>query len=257
MGDQNAKQGRWRGRNSDKDRLRQRVWAQLEEKHAAIGSPYSAIPNFTGAQQAADRLAGHPAWQSSELVKSNPDRGQAWVRLRALQEGKRVYTPVPELVADTPFVLLDPVDLKRRGITLEQVMYSDGFLQHGLPMRFEDMEPMDIAVVGCVAVTRAGGRTGKGAGFADLELGIFQELNLLKDNTLLVTTVHDLQLVEDEEVLMQPHDYPLDGIFTPTQSIETRTRFPKPTGVDWSAVQPDQFDNIPFLTDLRQRLQLA
>ena len=38
---------------------------------------------------------------------------------------------------------------------------------------------LDFVVVGCVAVTRAGGRTGKGGGFADLELGIFRELGKL------------------------------------------------------------------------------
>ena len=40
------------------------------------------------------------------------------------------------------------------------------------------MEKLDFCVVGCVAVTRRGGRTGKGAGFADLEHGIFRELGL-------------------------------------------------------------------------------
>ena len=33
------------------------------------------------------------------------------------------------------------------------------------------MPKLDFCVVGCVAVTRSGGRTGKGAGFADLEQG--------------------------------------------------------------------------------------
>ncbi len=250
-----TKQGRWQGRNSDKDRLRYRIWALLEAERAALGSPYGSIPDFIGADQAAARLAAHPAWQAAGLVKSNPDRSQAWVRLRALQEGKRVYTPVPELVDSTPFVLLDPADLERRGVPPDDVMYADGFLKHGIPVQFEDMEPMDLAVVGCVAVTPAGGRTGKGAGFADLELGIFRELKLLKADTLLVTTVHDLQVVDAAEVVMQAHDSPLDWIFTPTQSIETLTAYSQPAGVDWSAVQPDQYLNIPFLDALRRQLQ--
>ena len=49
-------------------------------------------------------------------------------------------------------------------------------MQHGEPIAFEDMPALDFCVVGCVAVTRRGGRTGKGAGFADLEQGIFREL---------------------------------------------------------------------------------
>ena len=33
------------------------------------------------------------------------------------------------------------------------------------------MPKLDFCVVGCVAVTRSGGRMGKAAGFADLEQG--------------------------------------------------------------------------------------
>jgi hypothetical protein len=39
----------------------------------------------------------------------------------------------------------------------------------------DEMSPIDLVVVGCVAVARDGGRTGKGAGFADLELGLLRQ----------------------------------------------------------------------------------
>ena len=52
-------------------------------------------------------------------------------------------------------------------------------MEHGEPVGFEDMPKLDFCVVGCVAVTRRGGRTGKGAGFADLEQGVFRELGLV------------------------------------------------------------------------------
>ena len=70
------------------------------------------------------------------------------------------------------------------------------------------METLDFVVVGCVAVTRAGGRTGKGGGFADLELGIFRELGKLgADTTVIATTVHSSQVVDDKRLPMMGHDF--------------------------------------------------
>ncbi len=246
--------GRWRGRHAGKDSLRQRVWRTLDEQGYAVGSPYSAIPDFVGAGQAALQLAALPFWASAQVVKCNPDRGQAWVRLQALKEGKRVYTPVPELTADFPFIHLDPAALSAAGIAFEDVMYSEGALAHGERVEFEQMAPMDICAVGCVAVSPSGGRTGKGAGFADLEMGIFRELGLLRPGVPVVTTVHEAQLVEDAEIVMQPHDTPLDWIITPERCIETCSPYPQPGQLDWDAVQPDQFAAIPFLSALRARL---
>ena len=50
----------------------------------------------------------------------------------------------------------------------ETAATAQGFMEHEEPIGFEDMPKLDFCVVGCVAVTRSGGRTGKGAGFADL-----------------------------------------------------------------------------------------
>jgi 5-formyltetrahydrofolate cyclo-ligase len=246
--------GRWEGRNPDKDALRSEVWSLLEAQAASVGSVWSRIPNFVGAEQAAARLADLPIWKRARVVKSNPDKPQIPVRLRALQDGKLLYTPVPELVQDFPFVLLDPDDLTKRGIPFEVAAVADGAIEHGIKVRFQEMMPMDLVVVGCVAVTRHGGRTGKGGGFADLELGIFRELGLVKADTPIVTTVHALQVVDDERIQMLAHDSALDWIVTPDEVIETRTPYPQPEGVNWADVRADQFAQIPFLRDLEESL---
>ena len=245
---------RWQGRNPDKDFVRTDVWSALETNAVAIGTPWSRIPNFVGADRAAARLAELEIWKRARIVKSNPDAPQIPVRQRALEDGKLVYTPAPELVADFPFVLLDPELLARHGVPFAEAAVSDGALRHGQPVQFQEMMPMDLIVVGCVAVTRRGGRMGKGGGFADLELGIFRELGLVPPTTPIITTVHPLQVVDDERVLMVAHDSPLDWIITPDEVIETRTQYPQPTGVNWDAVQPDQFRDIPFLVELRSAL---
>ncbi len=248
-------EARWAGRHEAKDDFRREIWSALESTSANVGAVRSRIPNYVRAHEAADRLATLEIWRRASVVKANPDPAQAHVRLRALQDGKTLYTPVPELTESFPFVRLDPAELAARRISFENVMFSEGSIEIGLPVTFDEMEPFDLVVVGCVGVTRAGGRTGKGGGFADLELGIFRDMGLVQPDTPIVTTVHGSQVVGDDRVTMVGHDTPLDWIITPDEVIETRTAHPRPGGVDWPSVQPDQLEAIPFLGDLRARLE--
>jgi 5-formyltetrahydrofolate cyclo-ligase len=245
---------RWQGRNSEKDSLRRRIWSFLESSKAGIAPIWSAIPDFNGAEEAAERLSQLSSWSSARIVKSNPDAPQIPVRRKALEQGKIVYTPVPELVKDFPFLRLDPDELRAKGVSFEIAATPAGALEYGARVQFTEMEQIDICVVGCVAVTRIGGRTGKGGGFADLELGIFRELGKISANAPIVTTVHDIQVVPDDELVMMPHDSALHWIFTPTETIETNTQLPQPQGVAWDMVQADQYRDVPFLSLLREQL---
>ena len=245
---------RWTGRNSEKDIVRSAVWSLLEERSVSIGRVWSRIPNFIGADKAAQRLAELQIWKAAKIVKSNPDSPHIPVRLRALEDGKLVYVPVPELVKDYPFIELDPNKLQRNGIPFEEVAPIEGAMEHGRKVGFQDMKPFDLAVVGTVAATRNGGRTGKGGGFADLEMGIFREMGLVNADTPIVTTIHSLQVKEDEHVIMDAHDTPLDWIITPDEVIETQTMIAQPEGVNWDTIQSDQYENIPFLLSLKSTL---
>lgn len=246
---------RWAGRHSAKEALRAEVWDGLLAGGVNVGPVWSRIPNFVGADMAAKRLSELDAWKRAKVVKCNPDPPQIPVRLRALYDGKLLFAPVPELTAGFPYVRLDPEALTARGVSFELAATSQGFMAHGQHVAFEEMPRLDFCVVGCVAVTRAGGRTGKGAGFADLEAGIFRELGLVDDATPLATTVHSSQLVPDQRIVMVAHDNPLDFIATELELIETRTTYPRPNGVAWDAVQPDQYRDIPFLEELRGQLE--
>ncbi len=253
--DEIGKKTRWTGRHADKDALRADVWAALETSGVNVGPVWSKIPNFAGADLAAMRLVNLAAWKATTVIKCNPDPPQIPVRLRALYEGKTVYTPVPELQTGVPFVKLDPERLTALGVSFELAAVSQGFLAHGEPVEFEDMPYLPFCVVGCVAVGRGGGRTGKGAGFADLELGIFRDLGKVDVASVIATTVHSSQVVADARVPMQAHDSALHVIATEAELIEVEGEPRQPPGVDWSAVKPDQFAAIPFLASLRDRLQ--
>lgn len=246
--------GRWAGRNPDKDLVRNDVWAALERDGVAVGPAWSMIPNFVGADIAAWHLAQTPEWRAARTIKTNPDAPQIPIRIRALYEGKLVFAPVPYLTREFPYLRLDPEQLRQRGVSFELAATAQGFMEHGERIGFEEVAPLDFAVVGSVAVSRLGGRTGKGAGFADLETAIFRELGIISEATPIATTIHSSQLVDATRVVLESHDSPLDYVATETELITTGNRDRRPGGVDWDRVRPDQFDTIPFLAELRERL---
>ena len=68
--------------------LRQEVWTAMRAaKVARFPGAAGRIPNFTGAEAAAERLRDLPAWQAAGTVKSNPDSAQ-WP-VRAARAGGR------------------------------------------------------------------------------------------------------------------------------------------------------------------------
>jgi len=242
----------WGDRHQQKDALRQRIWADLNQAGLTVRDPVGHIPNFKGADAAAARLAELSAWRSAQVVKCNPDSPQTPVRLRALQEGKRLYMAVPRLSRKKCFVELTAEGLREKGVPLDKAATMRNALIHGNLVGFDEMQPIDVVIVGCVAVSLDGGRTGKGAGFADLELAMMAEFGLVSAETCIIATVHDRQIVENSELPLESHDWPLDWIVTPTQVIETHTQHPRPSGLDWDHVQPDQLKTIPILKQLNK-----
>lgn len=245
---------RWAGRNTGKDAVRGDIWDGLSQGGFSMGPVWSAIPNFIGADMAAWHLAQTEAWQRARTVKCNPDPPQIPVRLRALYEGKVLYAPVPYLTREFPYLRIDPKVLEKKGVSFELAATAEGYQMHGERIEFEDVEPLDFCVVGSVAVGREGGRTGKGGGFADLETGIFRELGTITPQTPMATTIHSCQLVDNARVVLEPHDSPLDFIATERELIVTHNDTPRPMGVTWESVREDQFETIPFLRDLHQRM---
>jgi 5-formyltetrahydrofolate cyclo-ligase len=102
------KQGKWSGRDENKDAVRGEVWDLLDTGGHAMGPTWSHIPNFIGADQAAWHLAQTEEWKRAKTVKCNPDPPQIPLRLRALYEGKMLYAPVPYLTREFPYLRIDP-----------------------------------------------------------------------------------------------------------------------------------------------------
>ena len=141
-------------------------------KAARFPGAEGRIPNFVGAEAAAECLRGVAAWQRAGTVKANPDAPQWPVRQRALEDGKTLYMAVPRLAEAKPFFLLDPTQL---AYSPRQASSIKGASRSALTVDVSDLEPVGLVVAGCVAVGEDGARLGKGGGFSDLELAVAAE----------------------------------------------------------------------------------
>jgi 5-formyltetrahydrofolate cyclo-ligase len=231
----------------EKQMWRERVWEAMRAAHVArFPGAKGRIPNFTGAERAADRLAGTEAWAATGVLKSNPDLPQLPVRVAALAAGKTVVMAVPRLRTPEPFLLLDPDRLEVPPRKAASIKGSD---THGRPIGVADVPRLDLVVCGSVCVNPAGVRIGKGGGYSDLEMGLGRAAGWIDERTTIVSTVHPLQLVDDE-LPETDHDFRIDLIVTPDEVVRC-PRHDRPPGILWDHLDDDKIDAIPALAALR------
>jgi 5-formyltetrahydrofolate cyclo-ligase len=230
-----------------KQQVRDRIWALLEREKAAKppGRVVGKIPNFLGAEAAADQLVALPAWETVHVLKANPDKAQRPVRARALADGKVLYMAVPRLADKLPFYLLDPEHLS---MSPWEAAAKEGAAKAGQKVAATELPSVDLVVCGSVAVNRQGARIGKGGGFSDLEVAFLVEAGVLRPDTVLATTVHPLQVV-DEPLPETIHDFRVDLIVTPDETIWC-TEPHRPPGILWEHLQQDKIAEVPALAAL-------
>jgi 5-formyltetrahydrofolate cyclo-ligase len=200
-----------------KAELRARVWDAMSVKGIMrFPSPQNRIPNFVGAEAAAELLGSTREWQRAHTLKSNPDSPQLPVRVRALVDGKLLYMAVPRLAERDPFFVLDPAELAdppRKAASIK------GASRSARTVTLDAMEPVDLVVTGCVAVDEHGARLGKGGGFSDLEFALAAAAGLVGPRTIVATTVHDVQVQAAGAIPTTAHDIHVDLIATPTRVL--------------------------------------
>ncbi|ONK57574.1 uncharacterized protein A4U43_C09F1890 [Asparagus officinalis] len=237
-------------------RVRKRIWDLMERENIAQNPRpvRHRIPNFVGAAKAADLLGGLEAFKKAQCVKVNPDSPQKQVRFLTLTGGKKLLTPQPRL--RTGFFSVLESEMLPPG-AIKEACTSVGVAKYGRPIGLDEKFKVDLIVIGSVAVDpTTGSRLGKGEGFAELEYGMLRYMGAIDDDTLVVTSVHDKQLVDDipvEKLLV--HDVPVDIICTPTQIIFTNTTIPKPQGIYWEKLSPEKLAQIRILRELKKRIE--
>lgn len=225
-----------------KQALRVRIWELLEQERAVEPGVHGHIPAFARAGAAAARLAELPTWQSARVIKAVPDAAQRPVRERALLDGKLLYMAVPRLAAPLPFYCFDPGQLH---VAPGEAASAEGAARAGRGVGVNEMLPVDMVVCGSVAVNRDGVRLGKGAGYSDIEVALLQEAGLIGPRTVIATTVHRLQVV-DEALPETEHDFSVDLIVTPGEVIECGPSR-RPRGLYWEQLTAEKIAAIPVL----------
>jgi 5-formyltetrahydrofolate cyclo-ligase len=231
--------------------LRDQVWSAMRTAGVArFPGAAGRIPNFTGAEAAAERLRAAAPWQAAGTLKANPDSPQLPVRQRALEDGKTVYMAVPRLAGPQPFFALDPAHLSEPPRKAASI---SGATRSARRVMLAELDPVDLVVMGCVAAGEDGARLGKGGGFADLEYALAAAAGLIVPRTVCVTTVHELQVRPAGAIPVTGHDVPLDFIITPERVIACHPgpgARPVP-GICWADLTEEKIAAIPLLTAQR------
>ena len=233
----------------NKSAARQWVWDRLAAEGVARFPfpPHGRIPNFGGAELAAEQLLEIEPWKSATAIKVNPDSPQRPLRAEALRRGITVFVPTPRLRGG--FKKLDPRHIPPDKIDeAASLSHGDRWSEEVALAALADMPWLDAIVCGSVAVTRDGRRCGKGEAYSDLEFAILRELG--HPPVPVATTVHDLQVVAS--VPRDPTDQPLSVIATPTHVIRIKRPSAAPTGIDWTRLTAEDLEEMPILAELKR-----
>lgn len=193
----------------EKQRLREKIWSEMERSGIAV-FPLPCrgrIPNFAGAEVAAEKLRKLKEWKTAKVVFVNPDSPQRKVRENALKDGKILVMASPRLKKG--FILIEPDKVRSRESSASTIK---GAFKYGIEA--EDFPKPDLIVQGSVAVDNRGHRLGKGHGYGDTEI---KTLKKMFGTVPIVTTVHDVQVVET--VPFEEKDEKVSIVATPTRVI--------------------------------------
>ncbi len=230
--------------------IRMKIWRLMDERGISrFPKPvYGRIPNFVGAKVAAEKLMNLPEFLDAETVKVNPDSPQMEVRAGVLRAGKRLVMPSPRLRRG--FLIVDPDNIPSS--LFREASSIRGAFRYGRPCALKNLPEIDLIVTGSVAVSKDGVRVGKGGGYSELEYAILRDLKLVSEETPVITTVHDIQIIESAP--REEHDLIVDIIVTPSRLMRINRRFQQPKGLIWRLVTSEHLSEMPILSELKRLL---
>ncbi|KAJ8252554.1 hypothetical protein COCON_G00218660 [Conger conger] len=226
--------------------IRQKVWDYMEAKNLAnFPRPvHNRIPNFKGAERACAHVSTLEIFHRTNEVKVDPDKPLEGARLEVLQAGKTLLVPTPRLRTGLLNKIVPPQGASRKDLRVCST--SQGVREYSVPIGLDAKITVDLVVVGAVAVSEKGYRIGKGEGYSDMEYAMMVSVGAVKD-PVVVSVVHDCQVIDIPENLIEGHDLTVDYILTPTRAVRTRCTHPKPQGIIWAKLDRDVLEKIPIL----------
>jgi len=154
---------------------------------------------------------------------------------------------VPRLREKKCFIKLDPSKISSQKFS--DASSIKGAFQYGIPIHPKEIPPMDLIVAGSVAVNKTGSRIGKGGGYSDLEYAIGREFGFVREDVMILTTVHPLQIV-DGILPETDHDFRIDFIVAPNEIIPTHRKGGRPKGIIREHLTEEKIFEIPILKEI-------
>ncbi|XP_058064081.1 uncharacterized protein LOC131213888 [Anopheles bellator] len=242
--------------------FRLEVWSKMRsEKRSQSAGPSNnstrKIPFFPEAEQAAERLAETDEFKQASKIKVNIDLVQESVKLQVLKAHKTLFV-APSQKSEFLYAKIKSCNVNEVPLTIQKRIVKmlgpeDTYEELGI----DQAEPVDMVVVGCVAVSEQGQRIGKGNGYVDLEIALLAEQGVITPKTVIATTVADAQVYDVlPEELFQPYDFTIDLIVTPTRVIRVANRpTPRVIGIQWGLLSARRLEVVRVLKKLKEQLE--
>ncbi|XP_058175741.1 methenyltetrahydrofolate synthase domain-containing protein [Anopheles ziemanni] len=239
---------------------RRDAWMTMQKRSQDPAGPSNhinrKIPYFPEADLCAERLAQTNEFKDAKSIKVNIDLAQEAVKLQALKAGKTLFV-APSQKSDYLYAKIKPcnvdeVPLAEQKRIVKMLAGEETYEELGI----DQAEPLDMIVVGCVAVTEAGQRIGKGNGYVDLEIGILVDLGVIRPHTVIATTVADEQVYGPlPDNLFTYVDFSIDLIVTPTRILRPTRPEMRAAGIQWGLLSSRRLEVVRVLKKLKERLE--
>lgn len=195
---------------TEKKQLRSIIYKKLIQTQISNKDCKGRIPQFKGADIAAENLRSTPEWKESKTIFVSPDTAIIKVRENALLDHKNIIMASPKLLHG--YLLIKPEKVSKNE---REASTIQGAFKYG--KQLETFPKVDMVVEGSVAVDLNGGRLGKGMGYGDREIEFLKKTRSIDYQTTIVSLVHDLQIVET--VPMEVYDQKINMVVTPERIL--------------------------------------
>ncbi len=230
------------------------IWEQLR-RVARPDSRFSFnfaefITDYEGSEEGARLFRQQDFYKNARVIFVTPDNNMELLREFVIRDKKILV--MTNYSISRGFFVVKPGDVPEGKEELAGTLDGVGryWKHHTLAQLKQAVGHIDLLVTGASAITQGGVRFGKGHGYFDLEWAMLYTKGLVDQNSVLVATGHDCQVV-DVDVEVRPYDTVIDYIVTPTRVIATRHEYPRPDrGIIWSMLDEDMLGRIPPLQEL-------
>lgn len=178
-----------------KEEVRKYIYNLLIGEKVCLFPCKGHIPNFVGVEESIRNIFELDEFKKSKRIFISPDTPQRKILDYIDLNEREIYIASPRLRNGM-------LRIKNKGKNLKEILINSEKVN--IPF-------VDIAIIGSVAVDLNGNRIGKGGGYGDREISMLKSIN--KD-LIVITNVHELQILNDLSYLMKDYDQKVDIIVT-------------------------------------------